>query len=92
MYCSVASISSFGEEVTKDFGKIDGENTTNDSNGRLGLQNMVRRKFTNDISKGPGLKNFMINSSVQPVKCENVPYIRNVALNGLNRKGKVKKR
>jgi hypothetical protein len=93
---SVVSLTSFGEDDAEDFGKNYDDLKTNVSNGNLELQNTARlyaahnqrkRKFTNDIGRGPGLKEFIISSQVQPVKCESVPYVRNTATNGLNRKG-----
>lgn len=92
---SVASLTSFGEGA-KDFGKNYDDFKTNSSNSNLELQNtggqyaahnQRKRKYTNDIGRGPGLKEFIIASQVQPVKCESVPYVRNAAINGLNRKG-----
>jgi hypothetical protein len=92
---SVASVTSFGEDA-KDFGKNYDDLKTNASNSNLELQNTVgqyaahnqrKSKYTNDIGRGPGLKEFIIASQVQPVKCESVPYVRNAAINGLNRKG-----
>jgi hypothetical protein len=86
---------SFGEEDTDNSGKYY-DVKTNFSNNKLELQNTVRRngahdhrkrKFTNDFDKGPGLKDFIIASQVQPVKSESVPYVRNASINGLNRKG-----
>lgn len=92
---SVVSFTSFGEEDAKDCGKNYDDLKTNVSNGNLELQNTVRqyaaynqrkRKFTNDIGRGPGLKEFITSSHLQPVKPESVPYVRNTATNGLNRK------
>jgi hypothetical protein len=92
---SVSSLTSFGEGDSKDFGK-NYDVKTNVGNGILELQNTVRqyaahihrkRKFTNDIGRGPGLKDFIITSHIQPVKCESVPYVRNASINGLSRKG-----
>ncbi|PNF27510.1 CDK5RAP1-like protein [Cryptotermes secundus] len=91
---SVASLTSYGEDA-KDFGKNYDDLTTNASNSNLELQNTVgqcaphnqrKHKYTNDIGRGPELKDFIIASQVQPVKCESVPYVRNAAINGLNRK------
>jgi hypothetical protein len=95
LYCSFASLS-FGDEVAKDFSKINCDNK-NVSNTDLSVQNTIRQsvardqkrlKFTDDISKGPGLKDFVTNSFIQPVTRESVPYVRNASINGLNRKGK----
>ena len=96
-FCSVAAGTSLGEEVTKDFGNNYDENIKNIDNGNVELQSTIRQsvtnvqkrhKFTKDISRGPGLKDFVINSSLQPVQCDSVPYIRNKTIKGLNRKGK----
>jgi hypothetical protein len=85
---------SVGEEVAEDFGK-NYDKKTNASNSNLELQNTLlqyahdhsKRKFTKGFGRGPGLKDFIIASQVQPVKCETVPYVRNATINGLNRKG-----
>lgn len=96
-FCSVAGSSSVGEDVTKDFGNNYDENIKNIGNGSVELQSTIRQsatnvqkrhKFTKDISRGPGLKDFVNNSSLQPVQCDSVPYIRNTTIKGLNRKGK----
>jgi len=96
-FCSVADSTSVGEEVTKAFGNNYDENIKNIGNGNLELQSTIRQsvtnvkkqlKFTKDISRGPGLKDFVTNSTLQPVQCDTVPYIRNTTIKGLNRKGK----
>jgi hypothetical protein len=92
----VSSHISCGEEDTENFGKHYDDVKTNVSNNKLELQNTARqyvahnhrkRKFTNNFGGGPGLKDFINASEVQPVKCETVPYVRNASINGLNRKG-----
>lgn len=96
-FCSDAGSSSVGEEVTKDFGNNYDENIKNIGNGNLELQSTIRQsvintqkrqKLTKDISRGPGLKDFVTNSALQPVDCDSVPYVRNITIKGLNRKGK----
>ena len=96
-FCSVAGSTSVGEEVTKSLGNNYDENLKNIGNGNLELQSTNRQSVTNvqkrlkfmeDISRGPGLKDFVTNSSLQPVQCDSVPYIRNTTIKGLNRKGK----
>jgi hypothetical protein len=96
-FCSVASSTSVGEEGTKDCGNNYDDSTKNIDSGHLDLPNTIRQyaardqkrhNFTKDISRGPGLKDFVINSSLQPVQCDSVPYIRNTTIKGLNRKGK----
>lgn len=96
-FCSDSGITSVGEEVTKGFGNNYDENIKNIGNGNLELQSTIRQsvtnvqqrhKFTNDISRGPGLKDFITNSCLQPVEYDSVPYIRNMTIKGFNRKGK----
>jgi len=96
-FYSVAGSTSVGEEVTKACGNNYDENVNNISTGDVELQSTIRQsvttvqkrlKFTKDISRGPGLKDFVANSSLQPVQCDSVPYIRNTTIKGLNRKGK----
>jgi hypothetical protein len=96
-FCSVASPSSVSEEVAKDFGNDYDDNRKNIGSGNLDLQNTIRQsathdqkrhKFTKDISKGPGLKDFVSNSSFRPVQRDSVPYVRNTTVKGLYRKGK----
>jgi hypothetical protein len=96
VYCSFATLPSFGDEVSKG-SDIDGDNETRVNNIGLAVQSTIlqsvthdqkRRKFANEISKGPGLKDFVTNSFVQPVTCERVPYVSNTSVNGKNRKGK----
>lgn len=96
-FCSVAGSTSVGEEVTTAFGNNYDENIKDIGNGNLEVQSTIRQsvthvqkrlQFTKDISKGPGLKDFVTNSSLQPVQCDSVPYIRNTTIKGLNRKGK----
>ncbi|XP_069688767.1 CDK5RAP1-like protein [Periplaneta americana] len=43
-------------------------------------------KFKSDVSNGPGLKDFIVNSAVNTVEVEVVPYVQKLALNGLGRK------
>lgn len=96
-FCSVAGSTSVGEEATKAFGNNCDENIENIGNDTLELQSTIRQsvtnvqkrlKFTKDVSRGPGLKDFVTNSCLQPVQCDSVPYIRNATIKGLNRKGK----
>jgi len=94
-FCSATGNTSVGEEVTKAYGNNYDENIEN--TGNVELRSMIRqsvtnvqkrRKFTKDISRGPGLKDFVTNSSLQAMQCDSVPYIRNTTIKGLNRKGK----
>ena len=96
-FCSVAGSTSVDEEVTKAFGNNYDENINNIGSGNLELQSTIRQsvtnvqkrlQFTKDISRGPGLKDFVTNSSLQPIECDSVPYINNTTIKGLNRKGK----
>lgn len=96
-FCSDAGSISVGEEVTKDFGNNCDENIKNIGNVNLELQSTIRQyvtnvqqrhKFTKDISRGPGLKDFVTSSSLQPAEYDSVPYIKNMTIKGLNRKGK----
>jgi len=96
-FCSVAGSTSVCEEVTKAYGNNYDENLKNTGTGNVELQSTIRQsvtnvqkrpKFTKDISRGPGLKDFVTNSSFQSVQCDSVPYIRNTTIKGLNRKGK----
>lgn len=91
LYFSNARVSSYG-----DIDEIGGDNEKHVSNTVFSEQNTFwqpvahdqkRRKFAVDISKGPGLKDFVTNSFVPPVTRESVPYVRNASVNGLNRKG-----
>jgi len=95
-FCSVAGSTSV-DEVTKAFGNNYDENINNIGSGNLELQSTIRQsvtnvqkrlQFTKDISRGPGLKDFVTNSSLQPIECDSVPYINNTTIKGLNRKGK----
>jgi len=97
VFCSVAGSTSVGEEVTAVVGNNYDENVKSIGNDNLELQSTIRQsvtddqkrlKFTKDINRGPGLKDFVTNSSLQPVQCDSVPYIRNTTIKGLNRKGK----
>ena len=82
--------------MTKNFGNNYDDDRRNIGSSNLDLQNTIRQSvkhdpkrhnFTKDISRGPGLKDFVITSSLQPVQCDSVPYIRNTTIKGLNRKG-----
>lgn len=94
-FCSVVGSTSVCEEVTKAYGNNYDENLKNTGTGNVELQSTIRQsvtnvqkrpKFTKDISRGPGLKDFVTNSSFQSVQCDSVPYIRNTTIKGLNRK------